>query len=134
MSLQRLRAYIAYRCKARHRNGHGIHSPFMYELVRTVLFAKKTVNEPRNKQERIRLRLEDFCEKKNLKMVLIKERSDLLFYNENCIALLAQPHANTELWHLLSANENTQVTADCWQFGLALAIPHLQKQSYVIRV
>lgn len=36
-----LRNYIAHRCTARSTKGHGIHSPFIYELATTVLPDKK---------------------------------------------------------------------------------------------
>lgn len=32
--------YFVYKIKARHRNGHGIHSPFIFELVSRVIFDK----------------------------------------------------------------------------------------------
>jgi hypothetical protein len=134
MNLQLLRAYIAYRRKAKHRKGHGVHSPFMYELVRSVFLAKKEKSEPENRSERIRTRLNVFCEKKNLQLVQVKEKNDLIFYTENCIALLAQPSENAELWEFLQEHKSTKVTADCWKFGLAISATHLQKQAYVVKL
>ncbi len=132
MNLQQLQAYIAYRRKAKHRKGHGVHSPFMYELVRSVFWAKKTTDEPRNKQERIVERLSVFCHKYGLLLIQVQNTNDLNFYKENCIVILARPRTNMELWHSLVENENTRVTADCWKLGLALAVPHLQKQNYTL--
>jgi predicted O-methyltransferase YrrM len=37
--------YFLYLLKAKHRNGHGIHSPFVYDFVRNVLFNKEPFPE-----------------------------------------------------------------------------------------
>jgi len=134
MNLQQLHAYIGYRRKAKHRHGHGVHSPFMYALVRSVFSARKEKGEPHSRQERIRRRLSAFCEAQGLKLLPVKEMDDLILYEERCIALLAQPHANAALWRQLQESRHTKVTADCWTLGLALAVPHLQRQQYVVKI
>lgn len=40
MNLYPARSYLKYLLKARHYKGHGIHSPFMFELVNDVLYNK----------------------------------------------------------------------------------------------
>lgn len=132
MNLQLLRAYLAYRLKAKHRHGHGIHSPFMYELVRSVLFAKKEKHEASSRQGRTAARLSAFCAKHRLTPMEVRETNDLHTYAKGCIALLEYPHKNAELWQRLAEHTHTTVTANCRAFGMALAVPHLHKQQYTI--
>lgn len=43
--------YIRHLLKARHRNGYGLHSPFVYELARNVIFNKNRWTVPGNVRE-----------------------------------------------------------------------------------
>ncbi len=39
--IQFAKRYLKYRLTAKHRNGYGIHSPFLYEFVRNVLYSNR---------------------------------------------------------------------------------------------
>ena len=58
--------YFEYLIRARHSNGHGIHSPFVFELVSEILF--DSVNYPEYDQmNRIRKKFKNMDEKLTLK-------------------------------------------------------------------
>jgi hypothetical protein len=133
MKLRLLQAYIRYRLRARHHNGHGIHSPFMYEFARSVFFAPRKAEEAQRKQERTEARIAAFCEKHGLRHVAVTEKKDADNFGEGCIATLQQPYCHPELRRLLEQRPMARVEVDCWSWVIVFAVDTLQKQKYVVR-
>jgi hypothetical protein len=133
MNLRLLQAYISYCLHARHRNGHGIHSPFMYEFARSVFFAPRKAGEARCRQERTAARVAAFCERRGLRCIAVAGKKDVADFGEGSIAMLRQPYRHPDLRQLLEQHQSARVAVDCRSWMIVFAVSALQKQKYVVR-
>ena len=67
MFLFRLNKFLTYKMFSRHKRGHGIHSPFLYDLIRSVFRNKTEAHvvlmveriRKRNRNDKSRIKIED---------------------------------------------------------------------------
>ncbi|MDR0418963.1 MAG: hypothetical protein LBH34_01970 [Prevotellaceae bacterium] len=125
--------YINYLYYARYRNGHGVHSPFMYHFTVNILSRKRGKDEGKDKVTRLISRFELFCKENNLQLIKINTLADIPSLKENNLAYIPYPYQSKEnirIWNQLQRNKLVSVSCDIYKIGFVFTLPKLQKQHY----
>ncbi|MGL4957224.1 MAG: hypothetical protein ACRC9X_08620 [Bacteroidales bacterium] len=123
--------FFLHTLRAKNRGGHGIHSPFAYDLVQKVFIAARLQTETTKKQERYIQRLQDFCLAQN---ILITEPQTFFEQKtvQTSLCIVPNPYQNRKLWDAICMQKNVTVSILSCHIGVAIASSHLYKQKYTI--
>ena len=141
-------SYISFLYKS--TNEHGVHSPFVYDLLTKGIYSKnKTTNNSNiilknKKANALWHKIADYLQFKNndavtLDYIFIQPKealeTQLQFGESNCCFIFKNPYKNREQlnkWKQLVQNTQLHVTIDLYYLGLAFKRPQQQKEHFVL--
>jgi hypothetical protein len=122
VNLHRFTQRIIYRLKAHNR--HGIHSPFVYDLVDKCLLVDTHLP--------VTTRLENYFGNPHL-----LQTADLSTLAPDNVLLIPDIHAsaeNTSNWNTLRSNDRVLLSIDLFELGLLITRPEFkEKQHFVLK-
>lgn len=154
-----IKRYIKFLIKS--TNQHGVHSPFVYDLVTKCFYAEKNYPEHAsyNKKQRLFLRIVDYFKPKTVWVVSdypidepwketfelasfpkpdLKDFENLLpTLTNDAVWVFGRIHENTEtekIWKQIIQHEKVTVTVDTFYFGLVFFRKEQEKEHFTIRI
>lgn len=122
MTFHQFIQYHVYRLKAKNR--HGIHSPFVYQLIDKCLLT--------NTHQPLTERLEGYFGKENL-----LSGTDTRLLNGENVLVVPSIHKDTEAtkqWDELRAENDVLLSIDLFEVGLLITRPEFkEKQHFVLK-
>ena len=132
---------------------YNLHSPFLFDMYREVLFARLTPEERRRhgipRGDRYRELLYKCCNHYHLEVAADSQQPPVLLtpthtfthshihtLNNLSILLLSRPHATPAAerqWESLKADPTYQVSLDLYDVALLIRNPHLTPQHLLLR-
>lgn len=106
----------------------NLHSPFVYGLYTEVLFSRAE-GCPRDRYEAVVWRLERHY---NVAAVRSGDTATL-DTTESRFLVVDHPHRDESRWQAMKADPHWQATLDFFDYGIAVANPHLSKQHFILR-
>jgi hypothetical protein len=106
----------------------NLHSPFVYGLYTEVLFSRAE-GCPRGRYEGALWRLE-----RHYGVVAVCSDGEArLSCSDGEFLVLDHPHRREASWQAVVADARWQATLDFFDYGIAVANPHLSKQHFILR-
>jgi len=122
---------------------YNLHSPFLFDMYREVLFAPLTPEERRRhaipRHDRYRELLYKCCNHYHLQPANSQQptaHSTLLTNSQLSILLVSHPHATPaaeQQWESLKADPTYQVSLDLYDVALLIRNPRLSRQHFLLR-
>ena len=132
---------------------YSIHSPFLFDMYREVLFARLTPEERRRhgipRHDRYRELIYKCCNHYHMEVASPQPGAHggtlllthlnintLTHSNTLSILLLSRPHATPaaeQQWEKLKADPDYQVSIDLYDVALLIRNPHLHRQHFLLR-
>ena len=106
----------------------NLHSPFVYGLYTEVLFSRAE-GCPKGRYEGAVWRLE-----RHYGVEAVRADGEARFScPDGDFLILDHPHRHEERWQAVMADPAWQATLDFYDYGIAVANPHLSKQHFILR-
>ncbi len=119
------------------KNQYSIHSPFIFDLYRHVLFTRNNTKHffAHSRYSQLCYMFANYY---NLNIVKQSDFYTLLQGNSsiNKVLIFKKPHKTKEseiAWKKLINDANYQVSIDIFDIGILLKNPHLHKQHFLLR-